>query len=173
MQWRPRGFAPRLALIVALGLAVRVAYALIAMRHVTVTGDGNEFHGLAQMLADRGRYVEPLPGPEIPTAEKPPLWPLVLALPAKLGLDTFTAQRLIECLVGAGTVAVRDQAPEHVEVVRVARAAQIVRQKQDVHQPRREPRGGYQGEPARESAPRRAQRRAAHAVTDSVGHWRP
>ena len=53
------------------------------MRHVNVTGDGNEFHGLAQLLAERGRYVEPVPGPEIPTAEKPPLWPLVLALPGE------------------------------------------------------------------------------------------
>jgi 4-amino-4-deoxy-L-arabinose transferase-like glycosyltransferase len=106
VQWRPRGFAPRLALIVALGLAVRVVYALTVMRHVHVTGDGNEFHGLARILADHGRYSEPVPGPVIPTAEKPPLWPLVLALPAKAGLGTITAQRLVASVVGAGTVAV-------------------------------------------------------------------
>src|SRR6476661_3937376 len=101
VQRRPRGFAPRLALIVALGLAVRVVYALTVMRHVHVTGDGNEFHGLARILADHGRYSEPVPGPVIPTAEKPPLWALVLALPAKAGLGTITAQRLVESVVGA------------------------------------------------------------------------
>lgn len=114
VKWRPRGFAPRLALIVALGLAARVAYTLIAMRHANATGDGLEFHNLARLLAHHGRYIEPIPGPEIPTAEKPPLWPLLLAGPAKLGLVSITAQRIIESVVGAATVAVVGLVGRHV-----------------------------------------------------------
>ena len=69
-----------------------------------VTGDGNEFHQLARLLADAHRYVEPVPGPFVSTAEKPPLYPLVLALPAQLGWHALAADRVVSCLLGAGTV---------------------------------------------------------------------
>ena len=66
-------------LIVGRGrLAVRLVYALVVMGGREVRGDGNEFHLLAQVLAEEGRYLQPFRflfqnGTAIPTAEKPPL----------------------------------------------------------------------------------------------------
>jgi hypothetical protein len=76
----PRPFALRLALIVAAGLAVRLLYALVVMDDVPASGDGYEFHLLAEVLAREASYLEPVPylhegGEHIPTAEKPPLYP--------------------------------------------------------------------------------------------------
>ena len=124
----PRAFAIRLAAIAGLALAVRLVWALVVMRHAPVTGDGREFHGLAHLLATKHRYIEPgVPG-SIETAEKPPLYPLVLALPDWLGIGTVRADRIVSCLLGTGTVAVvglvgRRVAGERVVLVAAAIAA--------------------------------------------------
>src|SRR4051794_20119923 len=102
----PRSFSSRLALLTGLGLAVRLVWALAVRGGTPITGDGNEYYQLAGLLADMHRYVEPVAGPLVPTAEKPPLYPLVLALPAALGWHTVAAARIISCVLGAGTVAV-------------------------------------------------------------------
>lgn len=100
-------FAKRLALIVAAGLAVRLAYAFGVQHGVPVGGDGLEFHLLANQLTHGDGYVQPLfisPG-HVPTADKPPLYPLVLALPSLLGWTSLVAHRVVSCLLGAALVA--------------------------------------------------------------------
>ncbi|MEA2422686.1 MAG: hypothetical protein QOF55_1785 [Thermoleophilaceae bacterium] len=103
-----RPFATRLAAIAGVGLAVRLVYALGVMGDRRVTGDGNEFHFLANVLADTGRYLQPFQyiglHHSVPTTEKPPLYPALLAIPSALGLDSVDAHRVVSCLFGAVAV---------------------------------------------------------------------
>jgi 4-amino-4-deoxy-L-arabinose transferase-like glycosyltransferase len=102
---RPR-FATALALIAAAGLVARLLYALVVMHDVPVGGDGLEFHILANQLADGDGYIQPLivSPTHVPTADKPPLYPLLLALPSLLGWKTLVAHRVVSCLMGAALV---------------------------------------------------------------------
>jgi 4-amino-4-deoxy-L-arabinose transferase-like glycosyltransferase len=103
---RPR-FATALVLIAAAGLALRLVYALVVMHGVEVGGDGLEFHLLANQLASGDGYVQPLivsPG-HVATADKPPLYPLLLAGPSLLGWRSLVAHRVLACLMGAALVA--------------------------------------------------------------------
>jgi 4-amino-4-deoxy-L-arabinose transferase-like glycosyltransferase len=62
-----------------------------------------EFHLLANQLANGDGYIQPLlvsPG-HVATADKPPLYPLLLALPSLLGWDSLVAHRGLSCLMGA------------------------------------------------------------------------
>ena len=106
---RKSPFAARLLALTGLGLAVRLVYALVVMHGEPIRGDGREFHLLANVLADTGSYLQPFlylyqDQTTIPTAEKPPLYPLVLALPSAVGLDTNTAHQVASCLMGAAAV---------------------------------------------------------------------
>lgn len=91
-----------LGLVVALGLACRLVYALVVMHGVGVAGDGLEFHTLAAQLAAGKGYVEPLflARGHLPAADKPPLYPLVLAGPAALGASSVAWNRVVSCLLG-------------------------------------------------------------------------
>ena len=102
---RPR-FGTALLLIAATGLAARLVYALVVMHDVPVEGDGLEFHILANQLASGDGYVQPLIASpaHVATADKPPLYPLLLALPSLLGLKTLVAHRVVSCLMGAALV---------------------------------------------------------------------
>jgi 4-amino-4-deoxy-L-arabinose transferase-like glycosyltransferase len=99
---RPR-FGTALALIAAVGLAARLLYALVVMHDVPVGGDGLEFHILANQLASGDGYIQPLivSPAHVATADKPPLYPLLLAVPSLLGLKTVAAHRVGSCLMGA------------------------------------------------------------------------
>jgi 4-amino-4-deoxy-L-arabinose transferase-like glycosyltransferase len=105
---RRRPFATRLAAIAGVGLAIRLVYALVLFGSRDPQGDGREFHLLANTLAKSGRYLEPLlylyRDRAIPTAEKPPLYPALLALPSALGLDSYDAHRVASCLMGTAGV---------------------------------------------------------------------
>lgn len=103
----PRSFRNLLLVLVGVGLAARLAYALIVMHGVAVGGDGLEFHTLAQQLAQGEGYVEPLflAPSHLATADKPPLYPLVLAGPAWLGAGSVAWNRVVSCLMGAALVA--------------------------------------------------------------------
>src|SRR4051812_38292394 len=96
-----------LALIVVAGFAVRLVYVLVVQHGVGVGGDGLEFHILANQLADGHGYIQPLiVSPDhVATADKPPLYPLLLALPSLAGWDSLTAHRVFSCLMGAALVA--------------------------------------------------------------------
>ena len=100
-------FGRALALIAAGGLAARLVYVLVVMDGVGVAGDGLQFHILANQLAAGDGYIQPLVvSPDhVATADKPPLYPLLLALPSLAGWDSITAQRVLSCLMGAALVA--------------------------------------------------------------------
>src|SRR3954447_20030341 len=105
---RKRPFATRLAAIAGVGLAVRLVYSLVVRGDRTPAGDGREFHLLANVLAQTGRYLQPFQHlylhHTVPTTEKPPLYPAVLALPSWVGLDSYAAHRVVSCLLGAAAV---------------------------------------------------------------------
>jgi 4-amino-4-deoxy-L-arabinose transferase-like glycosyltransferase len=106
---RSTSFLTRLLALGAAGLAIRLGYALGVMGGRDVRGDGREFHFLTNVLGSEGRYLQPFRflfehGTAIPTAEKPPLYPAVLAPFSAIGLDTVQAQRVISCVMGAAAV---------------------------------------------------------------------
>src|SRR3954469_9434667 len=105
---RKRPFATRLAAVAGAGLAVRLVYSLVVMGDRTPGGDGREFHLLANVLAKTGEYLQPFQylylHHSVPTTEKPPLYPTVLALPSWIGLDSYAAHRVLSCLLGAAAV---------------------------------------------------------------------
>jgi 4-amino-4-deoxy-L-arabinose transferase-like glycosyltransferase len=99
-------FGTALLLIASAGLAVRLLYVLVVLHGVPAGGDGLEFHILANQLAGGDGYVQPLivsPG-HVPTADKPPLYPLLLAVPSLLGWKTLVAHRVVSCLMGFALV---------------------------------------------------------------------
>lgn len=102
----PHGFAARLTLIAAAGLGLRLLYVLWVMHGADVAGDGLEFHILANQLADGEGYIQPLiVSPDhLATADKPPLYPSVLAVASWLGLDSIAAHRVVSSLLGAATI---------------------------------------------------------------------
>jgi 4-amino-4-deoxy-L-arabinose transferase-like glycosyltransferase len=95
-------FARRLAAIAAAGLAARLVYVLVVTPDLRGYGDASFYHELGNLLADGHGFVEP--GSGVPTALHPPLFPLLLAAASKLGVDSYQAQRVVVCLVGAATV---------------------------------------------------------------------
>jgi 4-amino-4-deoxy-L-arabinose transferase-like glycosyltransferase len=105
---RKRPFATRLAAVAGVGLAIRLVYALAVMGGREPRGDGREFHLLANVLADTGRYLQPFQylylHHTVPTTEKPPLYPALLALFSWVGLDSYAAHRVVSCVLGAGAV---------------------------------------------------------------------
>src|SRR3954447_25450291 len=105
---RKRPFATRLAAVAGVGLAIRLVYSLAVMGDRTPGGDGREFHLLANVLAKTGSYLQPFQylylHHTVPTTEKPPLYPTVLALASWLGLDSYAAHRVVSCLLGACAV---------------------------------------------------------------------
>src|SRR4051794_20859281 len=92
--------------IAALGLAARLVYVLLVMHDVPVGGDGLEFHILAGQLARGDGYIQPLvvSPAHVPTADKPPLYPLLLAVPSLLGWKSLVAHRVVSCLMGCALV---------------------------------------------------------------------
>src|SRR3954452_21582673 len=131
----PGSFTARLALAVALGLIVRVAYVLIAARKIAPIGDAVTYHEWARTIAAGTGWVH-VPHPEIglvnvdptPSAEHPPLFSLLLAGLWKLGLHSYTGEKLAMCVVGSATVALtalaaREAAGERAGLIAGALAA--------------------------------------------------
>ena len=130
---RDPDFTRRLALIVLLGLVLRVAYVLLVERGHPLSGDGVYYHEAANLLADGLGFTEPyrylhggaqellfvadpstimasantaLPvGHVEPTAGHPPLWVLVLGFSSMLGFTSVTAHQMLGAIVGALGVA--------------------------------------------------------------------
>src|SRR3954453_7089241 len=76
------------------------------MHDVPVGGDGLLFHLFANQLANGDGSIQPLivSPPHVPTADKPPLYPLMLAVPSLLGWKSLVAHRVVSCLMGAALV---------------------------------------------------------------------
>jgi hypothetical protein len=101
------GFPWALGAIALAALAVRLAYVLVVMHDVPVEGDGKQFHLLANLLVEKHRYIAAGPyleGRVMTTADKPPLFPLFLAIPSRLGWTSVAAHRVASSLLGALTV---------------------------------------------------------------------
>ena len=94
--------------IAAAGLAARLVYVLVLSRDLRGTGDSAFYHQLANLVADGRGFSDPialgLDGEIRPTALHPPLFPLVLAAAAKLGVEGYLAHRVLVCLIGAAAI---------------------------------------------------------------------
>ena len=107
---RPSRFATALGAIVLAGFALRLWYALAFAPDVVVGGDGKTYHWLANLIADGHGFIRPwefqIDGIVKPTAEHPPLYPLLLAGVSKLGGTSWAAHRVASCVMGSGMVLV-------------------------------------------------------------------
>jgi 4-amino-4-deoxy-L-arabinose transferase-like glycosyltransferase len=105
---RNRSFLVALLAIALVALAVRVVFVLVVDPKLPDPGDATAYHLLANNLADGHGYIRPFDFRILdvarPTAEYPPLFPALLAVPSFLGATSVDAQRLFLCFVGTGTV---------------------------------------------------------------------
>ncbi len=103
-------FGLLLGVIGLVALAIRVAFVLIVDPDVPSIGDATAYHLLGTNLADGLGYIRPfdllLLGESRPTAEYPPLHPLLLSIFSSLGASGVVAQRLLLSAVGAVGVVV-------------------------------------------------------------------
>ena len=91
---------------VLLAFAVRYAYVLLDTRGPY--GDSFFYRGAGENLARGDGYLDPfttLINDPRPTAQHPPLFPIYLAIWAKLGVEAFHTYQLVTCALGAATVA--------------------------------------------------------------------
>src|SRR5206468_11202107 len=86
----------------------RVVYLPVADPKLPDPGDATAYHLLANNLADGRGYIRPFDFTirhiTRPTADYPPLFPALLAVPSFLGAKSVDAQGLLLCFVGSGTV---------------------------------------------------------------------
>ena len=106
--WRPGWFALALGAIAAAGAAIRIAWIELApFRPGGLIIDENYYHRVANFVADGAGFVSPSAfdlGQTLPSAEKPPLYSMLLAAESELGLSSFHAHRLLGALLGAATI---------------------------------------------------------------------
>lgn len=105
-----RRFAVALGAIVAAGIAVRVAHTLlVAPWPPGFFNDEAYYKAVAELVARGAGFVRPGEffgqGISIPTAERPPLYPLALAGLVKLGLGGPDGMRLLGALSGGAVIA--------------------------------------------------------------------
>jgi 4-amino-4-deoxy-L-arabinose transferase-like glycosyltransferase len=97
-----------LGAIALVALAIRIAFVVVVAPKVPALGDASAYHLLAARLARGGGYIRPFDDLLLhlrrPTAEYPPLFPVLLSLPARLGAHSVEQQRIFMSFVGAGTV---------------------------------------------------------------------
>jgi 4-amino-4-deoxy-L-arabinose transferase-like glycosyltransferase len=104
-----RSFLLRLAPLLVVALGLRLVYSLLIVKTQPLLGDGLEFHTLAYSIADHHSYAQAsflTPDQVRPTADKPPLYPLVLALFTVIGGHGWIPHQIAGALIGTGTVAV-------------------------------------------------------------------
>jgi 4-amino-4-deoxy-L-arabinose transferase-like glycosyltransferase len=106
-----RGFGFWLTVIVAAGVALRVAHTmLVAPWPPGFFNDEAYYQAMAELVARGEGFVRPGEflgeGVSIPTAERPPLYPVVLAGLVELGAGGEDPMRLLGALTGGATVAV-------------------------------------------------------------------
>lgn len=101
-------FALALAPVAAVGLAIRVGWTLThSLAGSGLIVDQYWYHRVANFVADGLGYIGPAAfdqGYRLPTADKPPLYPLLLAAESKLGSSGVPAHRLVGALLGAATI---------------------------------------------------------------------
>lgn len=101
-------FAVQLALVTGLALAIRLGY-LLTVPHTLRLGDALVYHLEGNDLAAGHGFANPLQlrflHRSVPTAEHPPLWPLVLAGVSLAGGRSVLAHQVAGCVIGAAAVA--------------------------------------------------------------------
>ncbi len=100
-----------LGLITLLGLAVRLAYVLIARRHAIAAGDAFYYHFGANLLAEGKGFINPFPWSfnhhqVVQAADFPPLYTIVLAAASVVGFKSFFAHAIWSSIIGTASVAV-------------------------------------------------------------------
>jgi len=100
-----------LGAITALGIAVRVVHTLtVAPWPPAGFGDELYYSLLSKVISSGHGFVNPgdllTKGQSVPTAERPPLYPVLLAGLGKLGGTSVDAQRLLGAVTGGGTIVV-------------------------------------------------------------------
>jgi 4-amino-4-deoxy-L-arabinose transferase-like glycosyltransferase len=101
-----RRFGWALAAIVVGGLAIRLAWILIARQHHEFGGDAGFYHLGANLLADGKGFISPyFPNEVRQAADHPPLYTLWLAIPSVFGLRSELAHLVWSTLLGGGTIA--------------------------------------------------------------------
>jgi 4-amino-4-deoxy-L-arabinose transferase-like glycosyltransferase len=95
----------------ALGLAIRIASVLVRS-HQTAGGDSYYYFSAANLLVGGHGFINPFDynghnlHQVVQTAQWPPLFVFVLAIPSALGFHTFFAHRIWCCIVGAAAIVV-------------------------------------------------------------------
>jgi 4-amino-4-deoxy-L-arabinose transferase-like glycosyltransferase len=105
-----RGFGFWLAVIVAAGVAIRVVHTLfVAPWPPGFFNDEAYYQAMGELVARGEGFVRPgeflAEGESIPTAERPPLYPIALAGLVELGLDGEDPMRLLGAVTGGATIA--------------------------------------------------------------------
>jgi 4-amino-4-deoxy-L-arabinose transferase-like glycosyltransferase len=119
-----RRFAIWLAVVAALGLALRLIY-LEAAPMTLISGDGSYFHVGANLLAEGKGYIQPYAyaysygAVRIPGAEHPPGWTTVLAIPSFLGFKSRYEHELFATFLGTTTIVVMGLAGRRLAGARV------------------------------------------------------
>lgn len=102
-------FPAWLALAAALGVAVRVAWVLAGdWQPGGLVVDALLYHDLGLLIAEGEGFANPAErgaGASVPTGEKPPLFPLLLALFSLAEVTGIDGHRLVGCLLGGVTIA--------------------------------------------------------------------
>jgi len=93
------------------GIGLRVTYVIRVTRGKPLpVGDALNYHLLAESLAHGAGYIRSIDvlfgGARTPTAEFPPLWPMVMAALDLVGIDSPTGHRLAGALLGGLTIIV-------------------------------------------------------------------
>jgi 4-amino-4-deoxy-L-arabinose transferase-like glycosyltransferase len=98
----------QLLAISLVGLALRLGYVFLYRRHAAPTGDAFFYHYQANLIVDGKWFINPYQyfyfRHAVPAADHPPLWTLVLALAALIGVKSFFAQIVWSCVVGSVAV---------------------------------------------------------------------
>ena len=119
----PVTFRGRMALIVAVGLVVRLTYLVLIAADNPLSGDASSYHLAANLWADGLGFPEPLRhlfggmdvvlvdeaattvvqtpiGHVEPTAGHPPIWTMILGVASFLGATSIVAQQFVAVLMG-------------------------------------------------------------------------
>src|SRR5690606_22286082 len=109
---RANSFAVGLALLVLLGLAVRVGYVLAVAGDREIIGDALSYHLWAEQIA-QGNGMVTVSHPQVgsivtdpqPSAELAPRFPHLLGVVTWMGVTSVLGQKLVMAVVGTITVA--------------------------------------------------------------------
>lgn len=98
-----------LTVICAVAAVIRVGYLLAIRNPIEIAGDPYQYHYGANLLVDGKGFIAAFPyfvqGRVVQSAQHPPLFTVVLAIPSLLGFRSFMDHQVWTCVIGTGTVA--------------------------------------------------------------------